>query len=322
MPETATDPQQYRPASYWNPGLTMIANIKGDIRQANAIDRYLEGRLERLPSWFFAESLSDEQLKDAVSQSRAWAGGESLPDYLEGEVEIARVTLHPGHRDVIAIRARPSGDGIAYRVVSEWKKVKESDLGASDTPLSQRELLARIADIRVDDAPLIGHWWSYSAEAVGVVAAVASLKLSSVFYPGLVGAYHEMAMLFAIGMIRVNLSGDCTMPMFGGPCTPARPLSSLQLAVICGDPARVRELLEQGEDPDEPVDPMIPQVMAHVPAFGFNKPLVSRIYKHIGFDPKAVEAGMTARNLALAGGRDDVASLVDRFCETRPPTIT
>ena len=79
MTEPATDPQSYRPDSYWNPGLMVIANIKGDIRQANAIDRYLEGRLERLPSWYFAESLGQEQVEDVISQSPAWAGGESLP---------------------------------------------------------------------------------------------------------------------------------------------------------------------------------------------------------------------------------------------------
>ena len=30
MTEPATDPQPYRPDSYWNPGLMVIANIKGD----------------------------------------------------------------------------------------------------------------------------------------------------------------------------------------------------------------------------------------------------------------------------------------------------
>ncbi len=43
MPEPATDPQPYRPDSYWNPGLMVIAKIKGDIRQANVLDGYNDG---------------------------------------------------------------------------------------------------------------------------------------------------------------------------------------------------------------------------------------------------------------------------------------
>ena len=302
----------YRPSTYWDPTLMVIANIKGDIRQANVIDRYHEGRMERLPSWFFAESLSEQKLEEAVSGSPSWAGGESLPDYLDGEVEIARLTLHPGPRDVIAIRARPSGDGIAYRLVSEWKKVRGSDLGESDSPLSQQELLGRLNQIRVGDEPVIGHWWSHSAELVGVVAAVASLKLSSVFYPRLINIYHEIALLYVFGMIRINLAGDRRMPLFGGPRSPARPLSRLQLAVVCGDVEDVLESLEQGEDPDEPVNPMLPAVVKSMPAFGFNKPLVNRIYQDMHCDPRKIESGMSARDLAIAGGRVELVRELEK----------
>ena len=310
MPNCSPLDLDYRPATYWDPGLMVIANITGDIRQANVIDYHHEGRMEELPDWFFAESLAPDKLDKLASERRSWLGGESLPDYLEGEVEIARITLHPAYRYVVAIRARPSGDRIAYRIVSEWEPVAESELGFSDEPLSQRELLARIKAVQVDDESLISHWWSQVGEADGVIPAVASLKLSSVFYPGLVGRYHETAFTFAAGLTKINLSGDLTMPLFGGPQTPAQPLSRLQLAAICGDADSARQSLAEGEDPEKPVDPMIPVVVARVPAFGFNRPLVDRIYQHLGYDLRLIEPGMTARELASAAGHTEVAAML------------
>ncbi len=46
-------------------------------------------------------------------------GDEYLPDYLPGEVEIARVSLRSVTADMIALRARPEGVGIRYRWVAE-----------------------------------------------------------------------------------------------------------------------------------------------------------------------------------------------------------
>ena len=51
----------------------------------------------------------------------AFMGGEYLPDYLDGEVEIARVSLKSVTCDVYSIRARKNDDGqIQYRVVDEY----------------------------------------------------------------------------------------------------------------------------------------------------------------------------------------------------------
>ncbi len=55
---------------------------------------------------------------------------------------------------------------------------------------------------------------------------------------------------------------------------------------------------------------MIRCVIGQVPTFGFNRPLVRRIYDEIGFDIVKIRSGMTARDLALAGGHAEVAALL------------
>ena len=103
------------------------------------------------------------------------------------------------------------------------------------------------------------------------------------------------------------------MSLFGGPGTPARPMSRLHLAVICGNVAGVRRLLDKGDDPNERVDPNLHNLIDRVPSFGFNEPLVARIYMFIDYDMRLIEPGMTARELALAGGRDDVLREIEKY---------
>ncbi len=236
MTEPATDPQPYRPDSYWNPGLMVIANIKGDIRQANVLEGYNDGCLERLPDWFFAESLKPEKLEEAVSQSPSWAGGESLPDYLEDEVEIARLTLHPGRRDVIAIRARPLGDEIAYRLVSEWEPVEPCELTTSALPLTYQELVDLFESICLERYPLIIRWWMLVGAREVMIAAVASLKVTSLFYPELTDWYHAIACDTATTLLELYNGVQANQPsLFGGPGTPAKAFSPLHVAAIRGD---------------------------------------------------------------------------------------
>lgn len=312
MNETAAYADDYRPSTYWDPSLTLIANIKGDVRQAQVINYGHEGRLEELPSWFFAESLDDHRLEELAERRPAWRGGEDLPDHVEEEVEIARITLRPGKRQVAAIRARPVDGHIAYRLVSEWEPFDDGDLAVSEQPLTPRELIEHLQSIMYLGEPLIQGWWKHVGTAEGVVAAVASLKVSSVFYPGLIDWYQDTASKFAVSVITCHTPEDLEMSLFGGPGTPARPLSPLHVASICGDADRVRNLLAEGEDPEEPVDPAIPVVMAYAPSFGCNQPLVQRIYRKVGYEMRLIEPGMTARDLAMAGGREGVVHELDR----------
>lgn len=70
--------------------------------------------------------------------------GGDLPELEPGEVEIARVEVATG--EVVAVRARPDGDGhlIRYRVVDEFAdegSELEPPIDASAEPLTENELI-------------------------------------------------------------------------------------------------------------------------------------------------------------------------------------
>lgn len=69
-------------------------------------------------------------------------GGEYLPAFLKGEVEIARICLESTTADVIALRARKLKDGfIHYRVVDEYGTEYKCSPAYSLLPLTAGELL-------------------------------------------------------------------------------------------------------------------------------------------------------------------------------------
>jgi len=76
-----------------------------------------EDKLVRGRPFLLSETLRDEQRRLFGSMHPSFMGVEYLPDLYEDEVEIARVELRSTTGDVISIRARPEGNGVAYRVV-------------------------------------------------------------------------------------------------------------------------------------------------------------------------------------------------------------
>jgi len=114
----------YRPASYWDhpdPVSAVVAGIKGQERR-KAVRDAMNGvpGAELPPEEFRVDSLPPH-LRRLVSRLHpAFMGGEYLPDYRRGEVEIARVVLASVMQDVISIRARRVRGRITYRVVDEY----------------------------------------------------------------------------------------------------------------------------------------------------------------------------------------------------------
>ena len=103
----------FRPATYWDPQDVLIANIMGDARKACVIDTVNEGRVEELPPEAFTECMqSDERQRFKREGRGGFTGGESPPEYLTDEVEIARLTIDPAIRTVIVVRARRE-DGLS-----------------------------------------------------------------------------------------------------------------------------------------------------------------------------------------------------------------
>src|SRR4051812_5363179 len=88
-------PLDSRPGTYWPEGQDLPSGAPTESERAEAIEL---GNLHP-----------------------AFLGGAFLDDALPGEVEIARIELRSTTADVMSVRARPAGDGIAYRIVDEYE---------------------------------------------------------------------------------------------------------------------------------------------------------------------------------------------------------
>ena len=119
----------FRPASYWDhpdPVRAILSNIKGQNRR-RMVYRLLTGAQEsgslgEIPSGFLEAELDHSTRAQVSAMHPSWMGGEYLPQYLRGEVEIARIVLDSTTQDVISFRARlrRGGRRILYRVVDEY----------------------------------------------------------------------------------------------------------------------------------------------------------------------------------------------------------
>ncbi len=128
MPRRAPDwvDPDARPADYWNPADPVAAitgNITGQLRREmvrDIVSGLAPEGIGPLHESFLADVLPPAQRWHLGARHPAWMGGEYLPPYLPGEVEIARIVLRSSTQDVIAVRARRRGGRILYRVVDEY----------------------------------------------------------------------------------------------------------------------------------------------------------------------------------------------------------
>jgi len=120
IPDWVLPPIDYgfAPRSYWAAEnlQQLVANIKGAERKKIALQLIEEGRLDEANGFVLADSLSEEERTLTGKIHPSLMGGEYLPDYDEGAVEIARITLASTTQDVISIRAFPTSGGIGYEV--------------------------------------------------------------------------------------------------------------------------------------------------------------------------------------------------------------
>lgn len=133
----------FRPSSYWDPQdlRQLVANIKGAERKKKALELLEQGQLDQANEFILADTLSAEDREMAGRIDPTFMGGEFLPDYYPGEVEIARVTVASMTEDVTSVRAYPKGKQIGYRVLNEYNSVFEIRPEISEQPLSLQELI-------------------------------------------------------------------------------------------------------------------------------------------------------------------------------------
>lgn len=187
----------FRPASYWDPIDPVSAitrNIKGQRRRERARDFLLGNAAERFGP--IASELLEDEVSDSTRESLGrihpqWMGGEYLPTYRRGEVEIARIALDSATGDVISFRARRCrpGSRILYRVVDEYQIDYTSGRKSSSEPLSLRELIAFIDSVAQQEECLPGLPFVERLIEYNAGGDVGLVRLESTDYP-MLGRYY------------------------------------------------------------------------------------------------------------------------------------
>jgi hypothetical protein len=161
----------------------LLSRVKGTWRREVLTMAVAEDYLNEIDPFFTQVSLDNEERRARAAVHPTLMGGEYLPDFEEGEVEVARIDLRSVTADAISIRLRHLPIGFAYRVVDEYMDENESGLLESPTVLlAERPLtLAQFGEfaIRVSRLKEICDTDRFDSvdEAQGFVSA------SSEFYP-------------------------------------------------------------------------------------------------------------------------------------------
>jgi hypothetical protein len=116
------------PKSYWevaDPWQAILANVQGTRRRQMIRDFWEAGRIEELVDAHLLDVL-DGKTRHLLGQIHpTFMGGEYLPEYKSGQVEIARVELESTTADVISVRATPKSSDIVYSIVDEYDSAFE-----------------------------------------------------------------------------------------------------------------------------------------------------------------------------------------------------
>src|SRR5678816_471413 len=112
----------YRPATYFDDAIrAFVATIKGERRKREALARINSGDVTELQDWLIKATLDEDEREAIGALHPALMGGECLPDYLPGEVEIARISIESTTADVISVRVRLERGKHRYRIVNEYE---------------------------------------------------------------------------------------------------------------------------------------------------------------------------------------------------------
>ena len=217
MSDTTESHRDFRP-DYWDPAdplTALIANVKGakrremirDIVTGRARELVAERGGSQLLQAMMSEVMDDllvDELEDPGELSGIhphFLGGEFLPTYESGEVEIARITLRSTTMDVVAIRARRPGGRISYGVVDEYSNDFTFEPEHSEQSLTFGEMIQFIDSIDEPDTQgtrrgqgyvnwIRDSYVEFGAEPDNMSDFV---TVSSPFYPALQAYYEERA---------------------------------------------------------------------------------------------------------------------------------
>jgi hypothetical protein len=181
---------EFRPKTYWDvsdPLGAILVNVKGTRRREMIRDFWEAGAIDQLERDLLLDCLSEEQRIGLGKIHPSFMGGEYLPDYQKGEVEIARIELQSMTADVISIRAKKDGERIAHSIVDEYETVFNVSPTHSDKPLTLSELIAMLDVARggasVGTSFTTGNYSGRSIEDLNRIRSFT--RVESVFYPQL-----------------------------------------------------------------------------------------------------------------------------------------
>jgi hypothetical protein len=112
----------------------LLSRVKGTWRREVLTMAVAEDYLNEVDPFFTQVSLDNEERRARAAVHPAFMGGEYLPDFEEGEIEVARIDLRSTMADAISIRMRQLPEGFAYRVVDEY--MDENVNGLLEAPTS------------------------------------------------------------------------------------------------------------------------------------------------------------------------------------------
>ena len=131
---------EFRPDTYFPESRNraqLLSNIKGQARRELVSHQLDEEGFTSLDTFIARPELDNDQ-REAWGRVHPWMmGGEFLPDFETGEVEIARVSLKSTTFDQISVWARRDGDHIHLSVEDEYETKFELLFTKVTQPLSR-----------------------------------------------------------------------------------------------------------------------------------------------------------------------------------------
>jgi hypothetical protein len=211
----------FRPDSYWSEsslGQALLGNIQGEARRELLLETLGSDNPEALPEGLLEPVLTTGMREALGLVHPMFMGGEYLPSYLPGEVEIARICLASVTADVISIRARPEGDHrIRYRVVDEYEWNYILPLEESQEPLTMGELIRILEETPHPARPNVGLVLGplvYNLEGDDVAGGNPTeyhgfVSVRSEFYPELGSYFEPICEAYLYKLERRNQDEDC-----------------------------------------------------------------------------------------------------------------
>jgi hypothetical protein len=137
----------------------LLSRVKGTQRRGSLTAAIEQDRLSDLSPFFTQTSLSAEDRRARAAIHPSFMGGEYPPDFEEGGLEVARLSLRSVTADVISIRLRRTEGGFVYRIVDEY--MDQDPNGILDEPTTivvEQPLTMKDFGAFVVQVSRMAHW--------------------------------------------------------------------------------------------------------------------------------------------------------------------